>query len=435
MSDSPRIDLEADFPTDLDAELLAAEAPVSGTAASAGAGAHADADDAPVVVIQYRNRGIPPFLMFPLALVVSLAMFAVYHYFVIRPKNLELQKAAARAAAVAELFPAKSSGEKDDSKPSPGSLAGLPLPLTLESQPLPPGYELPAPSILNESPAVAAAPAEAASQPTEPATKPVPQIGDRLNWNGEDGPEAVADAKPTQPASPPPAVGFSRPSDQPAADVQLEPKPEPEPEPAAIALAPEPDVVAKPPQAAEPVADEPPPPSREEMLQAIQDEAVAKAAQREDLIRQKEEASARVEAEARQRVEDERTEFRRALHQIVKAGDPEAGRQIDQLCNQFGRNYGDELRQRVTAALIRTRGKRLARDDEIGLLRAHGVPEPGILDFLANGLKNSIGSRNGPRNPDEVLVWAARQLLRSRPTVTEVDAARASSAVPRFPGR
>lgn len=429
MSDSPRIDLEADFPTDLDAELLAAEAPVFETAAPAEA--QADAADAPVVVIQYRNRGIPPFLMFPLALVVSLTMFSAYHYFVIRPKNLELQKAAIRAAAVAELFPAKSSGKRDDAKPKPGSLAGLPLPLTLESQPLPPGYELPAPSLPNEPAAIAVAPTELASEPTKPVAKPIPQIGDQLNWNGEDGPEAVADAKPTKPAAPPPAVGFSRPSDQPAAEAHPEPKPEPE----AIALAPKPDIVAEPPMAPEPIVDEPPPPSREEMLKAIQDEAVAKAAQREDLMRQKEEARARVEDEARQRVEDERTEFRRALRQIMTAGGPDAGRQIDQLCNQFGRNYGDELRQRVTAALIRTRGRRLSRDDEIGLLRAYGVPEPGVLDFLANGLKNSVGSRNGPRGPDEVLVWAARQLLRSRPTVTEVDAARASSAVPRYPGR
>lgn len=426
MTDSSRIDLEADFPTDLDAELLDAEA----TAARGGSTAAPDAEAPPVVVIQYRNRGIPPFLMFPLALVVSLAMFAAYHYFVVRPKNLELQNAAIRAAAAARL-PTKASGEEAEPKPGPGSLAGLPLPLTLESQPLPPGYKLPPPSIPDDSPAFVAA------APAEPAAKPAPQIGDRLNWNAEEGPEAVAIAEPAKPASPPPAVGFSRPSDQPPADLPLEPKPEPElePEPEAVALAPKPDIVAEEPKAPEPVADDPPPPSRDEMLQAIQDEAVAKAAQREDLVRQKDEARARAEAEARQRVADERAAFRRALHDIVSVGGPDAGRQIDELCNQFGRNYGNELRQRVTAVLLRTRGKRLSRDDEIGLLRTLGVPEPGILDFLANGVKNSIGSRNGPRNPDEVRLWAARQLLRSRPTTTELDAARASSAIPRFPGR
>lgn len=424
MSDLPRIDLEADFPTDLDAELQAVEA----SAADAESGsAGADDDASPVVVIQYRNRGIPPFLMFPLALVVSLAMFAAYHYFVVKPKNLELQKAAIRAAAVAELFPERTSDQGDDSKPQPGPLAGLPLPLTLESQPLPPGYELPPPSFKEESPPAAddeREPPLTAAAGDDSIPKAAPQIGDRLNWNGEEGPEAVAAARPDKPASPPPAVGFSRPSDRPAAEDQAEPE--------AIAMAPEPDIVAEPPKDPDPAEE--PPLSRDEMLQAIQDEAVAKAAQREDLLRKKEEARARVEAEAQQRIEDERTAFRKALHQILTAGEPDAGRQIDALCNQFGRNYSDEIRNRVTAYLSRVHG-RITVEEEIRLLRTLGVPEPGILDFLANGVKISVNSRKGPRNPDEVRVRAARRLLQSRPVITEVDAARASSVIPRFPAR
>jgi len=434
MTNLPRIDLEADFPTDLDAELAADQPPAvedetspaapDSTAAPAAA-AEPGTDAPPVVVIEYRNRGIPPFLMFPLALVISLAMFTAYHYLVVRPRNHELRMAAIRAAAVASSnLPGERGGEAADPKSAPGSLAGLPTPLTLESQPLPPGFQLPPPSIKDEPPVVVASPVES-------APKPDPGNNEPADPNAGDAPGAVAEAEPAKPPAPPLAVGFARPGDQPAAPA-AEAKPEPEPEAVAeIALAPDPDIVVEPPKAP---ADEPPLPTRDEMLQALQDEAVAQAAQRDELLRKKEEARARVEAEAQQRIEDERSAFRRALHEIVSAGGPEAGQRIDALCNQFGRNYSDEIRDRVTAYLSRVHG-RISIDSEIRLLRMLGVPEPGILDFLANGVKVSLNSRNGPRNPDEVRVMAARRLLRSRPTVTEVDAARASSAIPRHPGR
>ena len=47
------------------------------------------------------------------------------------------------------------------------------------------------------------------------------------------------------------------------------------------------------------------------------------------------------------------------------------------------------------------------------MLRDLGVPEPGILDFLANDLHRYINSRNGPRDSNEVRVNAAKQLLAS----------------------
>lgn len=434
MSDLPKIDLEADFPTDLDAELVADQPPAAEVESTpdASAAVEPEAEAPPVVVIEYRNRGIPPFLMFPLALVLSLAMFTAYHLLIVRPRNQELKMAAIRAAAVASGASGKTSGEAADPKPAPGALAGLPLPLTLESQPLPPGYQLPSPSIKDEPPLLAASPAD-------PAPKRDPQVGEPLDWGGG---EASKEGEEAKPAKPPLAVGFSRPSDKPAeaeADAPPEAKPEPKPEPegvAEIALAPKPDIVEELPKApaADEAPDEPPVPTRDEMIQALQDEAIAKAAQRDELLKRKEEARARVEAEAQQRIEDERTAFRRALHEIVSAGGPEAGQRIDALCNQFGRNYGDEIRDRVTAYLSRVHG-RITIDDEIRLLRTLGVPEPGILDFLANGVKYSLNSRNGPRNPNEVRVMAARRLLRSRPTITDVDAARASSAIPRHPGR
>lgn len=417
MTDRPRIDLEADFPTDFDAvfadastsEETGAEAAAAPELVSAVEEPRGDAS--PVVVIEYRNRGIPPVLMFPMALVVSLMMFGAYHYLVARPKNQEIRMAAIRAGEVAAGLAPKRDVAVDDSKPTSGPLNGLHLPLTLESQPLPPGFQPPSPTF--------AAP----SLPPEPKTK-------------TDGAEAAPENKvaETPPPKPPLAVGFARPDDTPPAPpAEAEPKADDDAPKAAaeVALAPKPDILADPPGHA---ADEPPPPTRDEMIRAIRDEAQAKADEKEEMLRRKEEARARVEAEAQQRVEDERTTFRRALYDIVTIGGPDAGRQIDDLCNQFGRNYSDEIRNRVTAYLSRVHG-RISRDAEIRLLRALGVPEPGILDFLANGVKTSLNSRNGPRNPDEVRVTAAKQLLRSKPTFTEADAARASSAMPRYPGR
>lgn len=447
MTDSQRIDLEADFPTDFDAELDVDATPTAqgdpSTVAEAGPDPVAEPkpDAPPVVVIEYRNRGIPPILMFPLALVVSLAMFAAYHILVIRPKNQELREAAIRAGKVAAGLSEKAPAGADDPESTSGSLAGLPMPLTLESQPLPPGFQLPPPSF-NASPPIVVAP------PASAAPKADPGGGEPANPNGEAAPEAEAVAK-AKPNKPPLAVGFARPTDKPAAPVvEVPPAPEPaakdEPEDegapkpiAEIALAPKPDILVEPPTPPadeELAANEPPPPSRDEMIEALQNEAQAQAVHQDELLRRKQEARARVEAEAQQRVEDERTAFRRALYDIVTSGGVDAGQRIDQLCNQFGRNYSDEIRDRVTAYLTRVHG-RISRESEIRLLRTLGVPEPGILDFLANGVKVSLNSRNGPRNPDEVRVMAAKQLLRSRPAITEVDAARASSAMPRFPGR
>ena len=45
------------------------------------------------------------------------------------------------------------------------------------------------------------------------------------------------------------------------------------------------------------------------------------------------------------------------------------------------------------------------------MLRLHGVPEAGILDFLANEIHHMVNSRNGPRDSNDVRIDAAKQLL------------------------
>ena len=162
-----------------------------------------------------------------------------------------------------------------------------------------------------------------------------------------------------KPTSPPLAVGFSRPSDQPTPIATP-----PAEETADLARGPEPTLPVEDVGAIDPADlthEEPTPPSREEMIQVLQDEASAKRAQQEELLRRKDEARSRVEADAQLRVENERVAFRRALHEIVSAGGAGAGQQIDDLCNQFGRNYSDAIRAQVTGYLVASR-QDLARE-------------------------------------------------------------------------
>ena len=157
-------------------------------------------------------------------------------------------------------------------------------------------------------------------------------------------------------------------------------------------------------------------------MERIQQEAELEAVRQRELDRRKQEAVAQHEAEAAQRVEDERAQFRKALQDILSAGGRDAGKAIDELCDKFGRGYTPELKNRVGAALAHYKGK-LTRDGEIRLLRVLGVPEPGILDYLSNRVHRSINSRNGPRDPGEVRIFAARQLLRSPAVGTPAAAA------------
>ncbi len=435
MSDLPQFNLEADLPTDFEFDALVS--PETDPVAVAPESNAQPADQAvaqPVVVIQYRNRGIPPFLMFPIALFLSLGMFTAYHYLFIRPKNNELRMAAMRAASVAGSSGdlAGKTGTQDDAilqASTPNPIGVLPLPLTLESQPLPPGFQLPPPNIKDASPVT---PAVEVKPPVAVVLKPESAKDESANPAGGALPEAVVDqpatslvAEPAKPSSPPLAIGFARPSDQPDGAAANAPTENAAPG-AELARGPEPTTPAEAADTVDVVQD-PPQPSREEMIQALQDEASAKGEQQDELLRRKGEARGRVEAEAQVRVESERVAFRRTLHEIVTAGGEDAGRQIDQLCNQFGRNYSDEIRNQVTGYLSRVHGK-ISRESEVRFLRTLGVPEAGILDFLANGVNMSINSRNGPRSPDEVRVVAAKQLLRSKLTTSSADAARASAA-------
>lgn len=339
----------------------------------------------PVVVIQYRNRGLHPVFMLPIVLVASLALLAGYHAYVERDAGpaapeLALRPAATVASLDESVAQAAAAFARDD--------APLPGPLTLEGRPLP--HE-PAPPEKPAEPAVVEAPAPEPAPP--PAVEPVPAADEGRSRI------SIASASPT----------FAGPT-------EVDPAPAAEPAPPAD--------VAKPAEA--------PLPTQEEMMERIRQEAELKAIQRAEMERRQAEDLGRLKEESVQRLEEERSQFRRQLRTILKGDPSDAGAAIEALCEQFGRNYNPGVKERANAILAHNKG-RLTSDAEVRILRSLGVPEPAVLDFLCNRLNRSLRSRNGPHDPDEARVVAARQLLRI-PT-TAAAPADATTAPPPSPAR
>src|SRR5271166_5644314 len=391
----------------------------------------------PVVVIQYRTRGVPWYLVLPLLVLVPLGAVAVYHrvssrvrYPLVPPPSADqsTRKAAERQAVPGALSEASVSA----------ALQGLPsasigdwgAPLALNSQPIAPGSlpaVLPAPAPAAKAdltkPASPAAATPAATKEGEPSksagssdlAKAAPGVTvastppPATTLVKEPGPQAAA-TTPVDATRPAPrgtvAIGFSVPADNDSPFAELDisrrlPASTPDQEQAAASNGPA--------AASDPSPDRQPQPTQDQLLQDIQAEAAEKNAelkQRRDL---KDRAREVVDSESQARVEDERAAFRRDLREAIKLSRKEAAIQIDDLCNRYGRNYSDELRSKARYLLQRC-GK-MSREAKVRMLRFHGVPEPGILDFLANEIHHMINSRNGPRDSNEVRIDAAKQLL------------------------
>ncbi|OJW26088.1 MAG: hypothetical protein BGO49_09070 [Planctomycetales bacterium 71-10] len=321
----------------------------------------------PVVVIRYRNRGLHPVLMLPIALIASLALLAGYHAYV--------EPVAGHAAPGPSPRPAATVASLDESVAQAAAAfakdeAPLPGPLTLEGRPLP------------HEPAPPAKPPEAAPAPT-PEPGPPPPAAEAVPAEEARSRISIASASPT----------FAGPT-------EADPAPAAEPAPPAD--------VAKP--------AETPLPSQEEMMERIRQEAELKAIQRAEMERRQAEDLERLKEESVKRLEEERAQFRRQLRSILKGEPADAGAAIEALCEQFGRNYSPGVKERANAILAHNKG-RLTSDAEVRILRSLGVPEPAVLDFLCNRLNRSLRSRNGPHDPDEARVVAARQLLRIPTTV------------------
>src|SRR5271166_3412777 len=393
----------------------------------------------PVVVIQYRTRGVPWYLALPLLVLVPLGAVAVYHRvssrvrypLVPRPSADQSTRKAAERQAVPGALSEASVNAALQGLPS-ASIVDFGAPLALNSQPIAPGSlpaVLPAPAPAPAAkadltkPASPAAATPAATKEGEPSksagssdlAKAAPSVTvastppPAATLVKEPGPQAAA--TPVDATRPAPrgtvAIGFSVPADNdsPFAELDISRR-----LPASTADREQPAANNGPAAASDPSPDRQPQPTQDQLLQDIQAEADEKNAelkQRRDL---KDRAREVVDSESQARVEDQRAAFRRDLREAIKLSRKEAATQIDDLCNQYGRNYSDELRNKARYYLERYAGK-MSREAKVRMLRHHGVPEAGILDFLANEIHHMVNSRNGPRDSNEVRIDAAKQLL------------------------
>jgi hypothetical protein len=375
----------------------------------------------PVIVIQYRNRGVPWFVVIALLVALPLISLAFYHRVMSRRRSDDPQPAPRQSAnPLATGVPGALAAT--DAKPSApaltvpsASLSVAPVALALNTQPIAPG-SLPA---LTPPPTTA----RPGGTTLAPATGPVPGPADGSGPKAEN-PKPKSEPAPAGPkpgtlptthSSVAPILAIPKPpltDDNPFAELDISSTPA-----ASVHETP------KQPVASSPTAGSPgpgtgelrPPPSKEELLRDIKAEAVEKRQELNQLRNMKDHARDELAAEALDRTDDERVQFRRELREIIKSGSRTTGQDIQTLCAKYGSNYDPELREKLNRQLRKQSTARMTLDARANLLRHFGMPESGILDYLANEVHHSsYGSRNGPRTKDQVLIIAATQLLKTR---------------------
>lgn len=109
-------------------------------------------------------------------------------------------------------------------------------------------------------------------------------------------------------------------------------------------------------------------------------------------------------------VEADRKAFREELKDLLNQFGNNAGPEIERLCARFGRDISGAAKSAYAQAL-RSTSMRLSRDDRVQLMRSTGLPETVILDHIAHGVHKTVRTRGGPKNVNEVWVFAARILL------------------------
>ncbi|MDR3637933.1 MAG: hypothetical protein P4L84_29275 [Isosphaeraceae bacterium] len=390
--------MSADF--DIPDELEAGQPARPELPASRAPSAPAPEAPAPLVIVEYRYRGAPSWLVLVL-LIVLVGLGAAYyhrHSNTGRRSSRDLVASLPRVAPVPERQGEKTAGATDALSEPPTVLNGQGIVPDLPEQ-------------LTSVPAAAAA--------AEPATRPMqPSSGDATPSPEAPqlAPPTIAESRPVAPLPDPgakerphaEAAGLVPPAGAPAAvSPPMERAATNGDQPSAPAENEAPPV----PAATPPENPAPPPLSPEEVERAIQREAEERQAA-VDLMRQaKGEARRTEQIEGAQRAYDQRVAFHRELRDVLRNAGADAGKRIDELCDQYGRSLPPELRKAVTRRL-HTLPDRSTHQDRVALLRAHDIPEPIILDDIARHLdRRLMNARGGVRTPDEVRVRAARQLL------------------------
>jgi hypothetical protein len=371
----------------------------------------------PVVVVQERRRGIPSWLLFPLLFVIPACALLVYHRLVVMPKELEVLEtrqalenllvkgasasAPTSGAPVSEAggngAPAAGGNDKERAVVDPPASASLPPALALNaSQPAVTGSD---PSATKSSaPAAVPAAADEAIGGTASVSPPDASVART---------DAAKAAEPAKSSNPDPNA--SKPSSRPALATGFDDDREfrlDNPNAPKTGFK-EPGSPAPAAGNAEPVArkrDVPPAerplPTKEETEREIQAEAEKKA----------EDFAAKLERRGdglRARFTEDCVRFREELRDVLKNDRNKAGPEIDKIA----RRYSSECNPLLFAKAQDIWSSRATLDRKMKLVRALGVPESVILDFISAEMHKMIGSRKGPRTTAEVRVRAAIKLL------------------------
>jgi hypothetical protein len=360
----------------------------------------------PRVLIQYRNRGIRAALLPPvLILVVAIGITSYQRQAQLRPAPPPAPRAkpAARADAASS---ASSRGRIIMVEPA-GTGAAV-QPITIRSAAPPPPPTVPD---FTSTAAATDAPAGTASSAPGAAAPGGPEAQDALAHAG-----SAADSGPFSPFSP-----EARKDDARAAAPPLEPPapltstvgrsiPLDSPE---LAFAPAAVIASVTRDTPETVALAPKL-TKEQIQKEIDDEAQRKKAEQANLGREVEQAKAREFFETIKKAADDRVPFHDELYRILLQLGNDAGPEIKNLCDRYGRTTHPRIETEVKKTLNRS-GPGLNRDAKIRILRMQGLPEAMILDILANDLDKGIRGTRLARDRDGVRVQAARLLLRNKP--------------------
>jgi hypothetical protein len=403
----------------------------------------------PVVVVQYRNRGVPPWMFFAIVIVI-LAGFGLYHKLVVernrvrdaQERSLILRKMEADRAAQPLLV--RETGASSTVLPSPipgvGDASGSSV--SIPAGAIVPGVEETKAAFASnasnwglESTGLTA-PSQAgglgSAAPTPPAvigqSGPMPNLRPVSNNAGPakppaptDGIASTADVGQAKKTLPAPTEGLADKSvegairgQQPAGtpdDGRGDPA-----APSTVALA---GAISPPgaerrvgaPEPGAPVADReatigpkplPPLPTMEETKRQIEEEAARRKA---EIIAQVENRN----ADLKSRWLEEQLKFREELTEVIRSKGMRAGPDIANLDQRYA-YQGDPVKAQTAYQMWRLMPT--SEKAKVHKLRSLELPETKILEFMCASLDGTIGSRGGPRDQNEVRVRAAIQLLK-----------------------
>jgi hypothetical protein len=114
---------------------------------------------------------------------------------------------------------------------------------------------------------------------------------------------------------------------------------------------------------------------------------------------------------ARMTSANDRGQFLSDLTTLLRRHGRKAGPYISELTGLYGRNLPPELQKAAEGARAKLDAANANAQARVTIYRRLGLSETCILDELSHQFTQTIGSRKGPRNREEVLYFAARLLV------------------------